>query len=197
MTRPSIYPGAGSTGVIPISTYVYPTNPNDTDVSTADTIKVIKDLAKEYSSSVCITQAVNDATRNLSNYSKDRVIVRCVYYWIRKRIKFITDEENEEGYFKNPIHPLGSEVLVCPDLLLKTGMGDCDDFSLLLGAMLLNLGFMIKFVTVAADRNDPNKFSHIFLKTFLADEGSWIHLDASHGCLPGWRATDYYRIQEW
>ena len=180
-----------------VYTYSIPTDSTNTDVSTADTIKVIKELCQQYKDSVCINQAVNDATVKLSNNASDREIVRAVYYWVKSRIHFLTDEENETRIFQNPLHPFGSEILVCPDVLLKTGYGDCDDFTLLLDSMLSNLGFVTKLVTIAADHSDPNKFSHIFMKAFLLDELCWIYLDASHGPLPGWRTKDHYRIKEW
>lgn len=173
------------------------TNPNNSDVSTADTIRVMVELAKRSSHSQAVNNAVNLATKDLPNHSSDLEIVRAVYYWIQRNIKFVSDEDTLVNELHRDVPIDGMELLKSPEMLLVTKTGDCDDFSTLLVSMLINLNFKSRFITIAADSQLPWKFSHVYVKTFLSDSNSWIPLDCSHGLFPGWEHRPRFREQEW
>ena len=63
-------------------------------------------------------------------------------------------------------------------------IGDCDDFSMALAALLATQGISTKFCTVAADERAPDQFSHVYCVAYLDGERS--PLDASHGKRLGW-----------
>ena len=67
--------------------------------------------------------------------------------------------------------------------------GDCDDFSMLLAALLEAAGVPASFVTLAADGRDPRVYSHVYV------EAAGMALDASHGPYPGWEAPNRYGMR--
>lgn len=72
--------------------------------------------------------------------------------------------------------------------------GDCDDFAMYSASLLLALealGFPVsnvRFVTIAADTENPNEFSHVYVRCDYM--GSDTAIDASHGPYAGWHAED-------
>ena len=75
-------------------------------------------------------------------------------------------------------------------------MGDCDDFSMLVASFLTILGLPVWFVAVAADRDEPDRFSHVYVRTESKDCGSVV-MDCSHGAYPGWETDLQFRRLEW
>jgi hypothetical protein len=65
-------------------------------------------------------------------------------------------------------------------------------------AFLTVFGIPYEFVTVAANPNEPEIFSHVYLYAVLPD-GSRLPLDASHGDYPGWQVPSAHvsRRQVW
>ena len=47
--------------------------------------------------------------------------------------------------------------------------GDCDDFSMLTAALLEASGIPWEFVTVAADRDSPGRFSHVYVRALVEE----------------------------
>lgn len=122
-------------------------------------------------------------------------------------MQFVRDEVNYAPWsdyeFAQPgrWRPL-VELLARPSALAQSSnpQGDCDDFVSYGAAHLLSRGVPCSFVTVAADRHEPNIYSHIYLAAYPVDgpyEGKRIPLDLSHGAYPGWEVQQVYRKREW
>lgn len=98
-------------------------------------------------------------------------------------------------YFVND--PLTKEALRPTRELLKLGAGDCDDINgILLPSLLGSLGFEVRLVTIAADAQMPENFSHVYCEVFV--DGAWYPLDAarpdaSFGVAP----PSYFRREWW
>lgn len=185
----------------PISIHRTPANPINTDISTSQTVSIIKQLAIASSKSAIVLSALHSATNNLSvGTTKQRVIARAIFYWIKSHVRFTEDEVLIwQGL---GIDRLDKELLIPPITLLnmKEPMGDCDDFSLLGASLLLAGGIPCSLITIAADTEDPEKFSHIYLKAYYMDEPQDTReqiLDISHGSYPGWEYKAYTRKAEW
>jgi transglutaminase-like putative cysteine protease len=176
------------------------TNPYDNDVSTAHTVKAMSHLARRYASDPHVVAATADALSGAMR--SQREIASSIFYWIRANIRFVEDEQLM--YEQLGIEPaqLDKELLVIPPVLLSMPepMGDCDDFSLLMASMLLCAGIQPYFVTVAADAEDVNKFSHIYICACLRDEGTHMCLDAGNRLQmvpPGWESEKITRKAIW
>ena len=185
-----------------------PANPLDSDSSTIQTVELMSRLARASSHSPIVQYALSLALSELPADSSSRVICRAIYSWIKANVQFSEDEALIwQGL---GISQVDKELLIPPDTLLRMPipMGDCDDFSLLGASMLLAAGIPCSFVTIAADPNEPDKFSHIYLKACILDEGSIenqdgetkpleLCFDASHGNYLGWEYQGYTRKAEW
>ena len=75
-------------------------------------------------------------------------------------------------------------------------IGDCDDFSMYLAALLTANGIACSFITVAADGHAPDQYSHVYVVAY--PDGERVACDASHGKYPGWEVPNAFgKIREW
>jgi transglutaminase-like putative cysteine protease len=123
--------------------------------------------------------------------------IRAVWNYVREKMRFVSDDV--PGMQLEQVLGLSTPVvesLVRPEYMHQYGSGDCDDY-VTYGAALLNaLGVPVKFCTVAADANEPNVYSHVYLVAYY--DGQRIPLDLSHGQHVGWEKEDgVYMRQEW
>jgi hypothetical protein len=192
---------------LPISISSTPTNPFSSLVSTRDTINLMREIINTYSHSKIINQVVDSAISKLPTNSSDRDVARAIFYWIKNHIKFEEDESilaNKLGI--DPTRDNGRELLIAPDVLLSMTppSGDCDDFTDLAGAMVKNIGFKLRLVTIACDPDSIDRYSHIYPSIYLDDEKKWIGMDCSHGNWIGWEFNNgivdgsvIFRKMEW
>lgn len=176
------------------------TNPFNNDVSTRDTIRIMGQLARQYANDPHVIAATAAALS--AGAQTDRERASAIFYWVRHNIRFVEDEALMYEELGIPADQLDKELLIIPPVLLSMPqpMGDCDDFSLLLASMLLAAGLQPYWVTVAADKNDVRKFSHIYVCVCLRDEGTHMCLDAGNRLpivAPGWEETKVTRKAIW
>lgn len=76
---------------------------------------------------------------------------------------------------------VGIETLTDPRMTLQRLVGDCDDKSTLLGALLESVGYPVRFVMGAY--NGPD-FEHVYLQVLAF--GQWTSLDATEHHPMGW-----------
>ena len=178
-----------------------PTHRYNSDVSTRDTIRVMQRLAHGYSRHPSVVMAVTHALSGIDP-SSQRDVACAIFYWVRTNIRFVEDETLLYEQLGVDLEDLDKELLIVPPVLLSmpNPQGDCDDFSLLIAAMLLCAGLRPYFVTVAADPLEPHKFSHIYICVQLADENNHFCLDAGNRLVmvePGWESPKVTRKAIW
>jgi hypothetical protein len=171
------------------------TNPNDSDISTADTIQKMIQIAKDNASHpFVIAQAHEIAT--LGNDSVDGVL-ELLYEFVKGKITFRNDEDLLGEYLGLPPD---KELLLTPHFILSSDnvYGDCDDFSTLLATLIIASGIPVNvyFVTICADYNEPNRWSHVYVAVDKGD-GIIIYMDASHGPYVGWETTKILKKKLW
>ena len=174
-----------------------PTNPLNDEVSTGDTINQMKTLSIRSIRSPMVIWACNEALRGLPADADDKGIAEALWYWIKGKVKFVTDEQTMMN-MGIPIQNPTKELLIAPSTLLTmiAPQGDCDDFSMLSAAMLMCCGIRTSFVTIAADKETPRKWSHVYVKCYPKGYPPMM-FDASHGDYPGWEHTQNFRKREW
>lgn len=168
----------------------------NSDNLTTQTVEQMALLIKE-SIADDVTQSV--AQRVCESWVSDdpRVVVSAVWWFAKNTIKFVLDESAVHQMFgkRNAI-----ELLVSPALMLRSRkmQGDCDDFTMMICALLGCRGLGYEIITVAANPRDPGTFSHVYCRAILPD-GSRVPLDASHGKYPGWQVPTGHvsRFQAW
>lgn len=88
-----------------------------------------------------------------------------------------------------------ADVFTAPErTLLKSHGGDCDDYVILLGSMLMSVGHQVKLRVIATRRQGVDDriapWSHIYLitPTDFEDTRKWVSVDASMDKPLGWEA---------
>lgn len=167
--------------------------PESGDGQTASVIELMARYAREDAKSPDVLQAVQQSKEELPDASPEEQ----VFHYVRSRVRFVHDEITAlplQTWYADPI----VETLIRPRDMIALhpfAQGDCDDFSMLVAAMLMAQGIDVAYVTVAADPADPAQFSHVYVASYR--DGRRIPVDASHGPYAGWEAGDVYRRQEW
>ena len=125
-----------------------------------------------------------------------------VWAQAKKAISFIRDEALATGTL--PDSSTVVEFIVRPREMAKLvdegrAAGDCDDFSMYVAAMLVACGVECSFVTVGADGEAPDQYSHVYVLAYPDGRGQApVALDASHGEYPGWEVPNRYgKYREW
>lgn len=97
--------------------------------------------------------------------------IKALFEWVQREVRYTKD-------------PFRLEVLHAPRRLLELRAGDCDDMTILLGALLESVGHPVRLVIVGPNPLRPTLFTHVYLEAF--HKGRWIPLDATmpHGM--GW-----------
>jgi len=89
---------------------------------------------------------------------------RAIYEWVKRNIRFTRDV-------------YGKETLHAAPEILRLGIGDCDDFTILICSLLGTIGIKTRIVTVSNRGEDPEQFSHVYPEARVEDR--WIPLDAA------------------
>lgn len=90
--------------------------------------------------------------------------LRAVYDWVHRNIRFV------QGV-------IGKQSLQSANATLDLAAGQCTDFSILLTALLMSIGYPVRFIAIATDPTAPDQLSHIYPEVNL--DGEWIPLDAA------------------
>src|ERR1044071_4769791 len=76
------------------------------------------------------------------------------------------------------------ELLHSARRMLELRAGDCDDMTILLGAMLLSTGHPVRLVLAGFRPNKPHSYSHIYPEVNV--RGRWVAIDATADRPMGW-----------
>jgi transglutaminase-like putative cysteine protease len=97
--------------------------------------------------------------------------IKVLFEWVQQRIRYTKD-------------PFRVEVLHSARRMLELRAGDCDDMTIVLGAMLESVGHPVRLVLTGPDPSRPRLFTHVYLEAH--HRGSWIPLDATMRFPMGW-----------
>lgn len=89
---------------------------------------------------------------------------QAIYNWVRKNIRFTRDVR-------------GKETLHAAREIIRLGIGDCDDYTILICALASSVGAKCRIITVSSDPRVPEVFSHVYPEVSIG--GRWIALDAA------------------
>lgn len=167
----------------------------DSDTATRQTIALMCRYIREAATDPAIQLAAEYAKHNYGSDSDEPAMLAWACFWfVKHKVRFVVDEA--------PMFRLGEsgqqDLLIHPSVLIRMdqAQGDCDDFTMLVCALLCALGVKFSIVTIAADPSDPSRWSHVFPMALCPKA---LVLDASHGSGPGWcvPANHIFRWQAW
>lgn len=177
--------------------------PEDSDSQVAHTIG----LMSKYVCFDCQSSPIRyDA--QLARESDPDNLLAGIHSVVRSRLRFRRDEEIADPFswmLRRPGQDYFVECLKRPvDVALESSAtgepveGDCDDFAMYAAALLKALGIDCAFATVAANKDNPGCFSHVYTVAYW--RGRRIPMDCSHGPYAGWEYAPPgagLRLQEW
>lgn len=103
---------------------------------------------------------------------KDRLgEVRALFHWVQHNIRYTRD------IFR-------VELLHSARRMLELKAGDCDDMTILLGAMLVSTGHPVRLVLAGFRPHKPHVYSHIYPEVNV--RGRWVPIDATMRRPIGW-----------
>lgn len=108
--------------------------------------------------------------------------IKTISNWVQSHFHYVKDPRGVE-YFKSPE--------VSDDEITRTGqfIGDCDDASGYLAAMLKSVGYPVYLTIIANPKNPKSNFTHIYVKAFMPKMEKWVALDMTARGKPfGWQA---------
>jgi len=154
------------------------------DAGTEQTIWKLRGLLDDAWKDSFVNRTAIDIVRNAGVLPYDSWgQVRAIYNWILTNFYFVND-------------PVTKEAVRPTTELLKLMAGDCDDINAnMIPALLGTIGYETRFVTVAADANHPDLFSHIYVEVNL--NGAWYPLDAAHPGAQFGVAPRFFFRREW
>lgn len=104
--------------------------------------------------------------------------IKALFEWVQRNVRYTKDA-------------FRLEILHTARRMLELRAGDCDDMSILLGAMLESIGHPVRLVIVGPDLLRPDLFTHVYLEVY--HQGRWIPLDATMHHPMGWAPNVFNR----
>jgi len=170
--------------------------PAEDELRTASTVELMARYIREDSHDEAVRAAADACVAGISAGSTAERIRReaeAIWRCVKEHVEFVPDSATAElaGY------PEDTEALIRPADLIRMPRprGDCDDFTMLLAAMLRSRGIPVALRTVAADPHHPDVYSHVYVVAYSPD--GEIPLDASHGPHPGWEPPAAGKRRTW
>lgn len=125
------------------------------------TVRLMRDLVEAGKTDPEVRTAAVDVVY-LTPQRDELAEVEAVFRFVQGHIRYVRDIE-------------GVETLMTPEKVLEAGVGDCDDKSMLLAAMLEAVGYRTRFVV--AGYHEPGQVEHVYVQALA--RGQWIDLDAT------------------
>lgn len=152
---------------------------------TRATLVMMQRLAREGGRDPAVLEAARDILRRAGVRGHDVLgEVRALFLFARDAIRYTRD-------------PVDVELLQTPAHTLRTRVGDCDDKSTLLAALLHAIGHpaQLLFRAVAVNPSRPGVFSHVYVVANVA--GRRVPLDPTPPTATmGWQVSGVSRAME-
>ena len=123
-----------------------------------------------------IRQLLGEILKNVPEKDYEAEL-EAIFDWVRKNIRYTRDPHNLELFQK-------------PSRIIELGLADCDDLSILIGAMVQSIGYPLRLRVIGVQSADPE---HIYplagvppSETDL-ENTQWVAMDASVDQPIGWQ----------
>jgi transglutaminase-like putative cysteine protease len=127
------------------------------------TARMIARLIREGAKDFCVRQKAIAIFRAARVRPKNRFGEVCALFdWVRRNVRYTRD------IFR-------VELLHTARNMLALRAGDCDDMTILLGAMLMSTGYPVRLVLAGFKRSRPHAYTHIYPEVHVL--GRWLAAD--------------------
>lgn len=134
------------------------------DAGVEQTVKAMRRLIDEGKKDPLIHEAAANMLRNANVPAFDWIgEVKAIGEWVGRHIRFTRDV-------------YGKETLHAAREIIRLGIGDCDDFTILICSLLGTIGVKTRIVTISSERLDPSQFTHVFPEAEVEGCG-WVPVD--------------------
>lgn len=141
-------------------------------LGTKRTVEHVKSLIRKGAKDFYVRQKAIDILLERRVRPKDYLgEIKALFEWVQANVRYTKD-------------PVRVEVLHSARRMLELRAGDCDDLTILLGAMLEAIGHPVRLVLVGPNPIKPRLFTHVYLEAFY--KGRWIPLDPTTPHPMGW-----------
>lgn len=124
-----------------------------------DTLRLMRAAVREGRTDVRVRQAAISLIW-LQPEKSEADEAGAIFEWVRDHIRYVRDV-------------VDVETLSTAERTLAQQIGDCDDKSVLLAAMLESVGYPTRFVVAAYQA--PRQFEHVYVQVFI--DGQWVNAD--------------------
>jgi transglutaminase-like putative cysteine protease len=149
----------------PVSIGALPSGP----AGIAATLKVMVRLARQFKKDPAIREVAAGLIRSLPQYDTMGE-VKALHAFVRDGIRYTNDINRVE-------------TVQTPKATLELGIGDCDDKSLLLAALLESIGRPARFVAIGMN---GRPLSHVLTEVRHGPAGKWVPLETIRPVEVGW-----------
>jgi len=115
--------------------------------SDEDKIKLIAAIVRKHFLDPCVRRKAEEIIRNAGCGTNQWCQIEAIYNWVKENIQYL-----EDGYMV--------DTYKTPCEIMKSGFGDCDDYTILLDSLLASIGFPVGARIISLKRNRP--FHHIY-----------------------------------
>ena len=156
-------------GPVSITTRRIPSGSRGTDWTVEQIRSFILDGAKDFT----VRRRVVDILMAQRVRARDYLgEIKALFEWVQSNIRYTRD-------------PHRVELLHSARRMLELRAGDCDDMTILLGAMLQSIGHPVRIVVVGPKPKRPSLFTHVYPEVQF--RGRWIAVDATVPHPMGWK----------
>lgn len=132
---------------------------------TLATARLIGRLVRDGARDFYVRQKAISILRAYRVRPKDRTgEVLALFDWVKRNIRYTRDI-------------LHTELLHTARRMLELRAGDCDDMTIVLGAMLMSTGHPVRLVLAGYRSDRPHRYSHVYPEVNV--RGRWIAVDAT------------------
>jgi transglutaminase-like putative cysteine protease len=133
-----------------------------------------------------LSQALNGAPRQINGHAKAKEAV-WIFEWVRRRLRYVNDPTRKELFQQIPE-------------LFQGGIGDCDDYTAALAALLIAAGFKVqaRLIELRLGAGWAHIYPRVWIPSYLKrTDGAatpvrvparWVPLDATENHPAGWEA---------
>jgi hypothetical protein len=154
------------------------------NLGTAETINHMREAATLGKRNFKVRELAGKIIREHCSNKDFLCYAKSIFEYCRDQIYYVFD-------------PQGVELVEKPWKVLESGIADCDSIVPLLASMLESIGLQCRYVTIKADVQRPNDYSHVFLECHVPRHG-WIPMDATMPDKPfGWGPDKKWPRKTW